>query len=117
MNTLYLTPGGWDLTIDASGNIAMATDPYSIAQDVASACRAFLGECWYDTTIGVPYLQQILGIPNVSLSYIKGQLVKAALTVPEVSNAVVVITSFKGRALAGQIQITTTSGQSVTVGL
>ena len=108
MDTLILDQINWDLLIDVDGNIAVATDPYSIAQDAASAIKLFLGELWYDTTQGVSY-DQILG-QFPSLSYIKNQLVNAALTVPEVASAQVFISSFENRQLAGQVQITTTSG-------
>ena len=47
--TLLLDRTTWDLCLDANGNIAMATGPYAIAQDVASAVRL-----WHDTTKGVP---------------------------------------------------------------
>ena len=68
MNTLLLDVGTWDLCSDASGNIASAADPYAIAQDGASAIRTFLGEVWYDDTLGVNYKGQILGKnPPVSL--------------------------------------------------
>jgi hypothetical protein len=102
--------------MDASGNIAMATDPYAIAQDVASAVRTFLGECWYDTTLGVPYFQEILGQrPPLSLVTSKIQLV--ALTVPGVGSALVVIGSFTERTISGQIQLTDTGGNTLpTVG-
>jgi hypothetical protein len=108
--TLLLDQLAWDLLIDIDGNIALATDPYSIAQDAASAIKLYLGELWYDTTQGVPY-DQILG-QFPSLTYIKSQLVNAALTVPEVVSAQVFISGFAGRQLSGQVQITTTSGST-----
>jgi hypothetical protein len=98
----------WDLLIDIDGNIAVATDPYSIAQDAASAIKLYLGELWYDTTQGVPY-EQILG-QFPALTYVKSQLVNAALTVPEVASAQVFISGFAGRQLSGQVQVTTASG-------
>ena len=107
MNTLLLDPVTWDLVLDVNGNIAVASDPYSIAQDVASACRTFLGELWYDTTQGIPYFGQILGA-RPSLGFVKTQLVRVALTVPEVASAIAIVTGFDGRNLIGQIQITTT---------
>ncbi|AJJ19826.1 hypothetical protein [Yersinia intermedia] len=55
-NTLLLDRTAWDLVLDANGDIAMASLPYSIAQDVASAIKTFIGECWYDTSQGVPYV-------------------------------------------------------------
>ena len=36
-NTLLLDRTVWDLLLDGSGNIAIATEPYATAQDVASA--------------------------------------------------------------------------------
>lgn len=116
MNTLLLDPDTWDLLVDASGNIAMAADPYAVAQDVASACRLFLGELWYDTTQGVPYFSRILGkLPP--LAFIKGQLIAAAMTVPGVARARVFFTSFSNRELSGQMQITTTSGTTVAIAI
>ena len=108
MNTLYLTAAGWDLTLDASGNIAMASEPYALAQDAASACRTFIGECWYDTTIGVPYWQDILGLAP-PLQLLKQYLIDAALTVPGIVDAQVYITQV-GRAISGQVQVTDTAG-------
>lgn len=109
MDTLLLATNSWDLVLDASGNIAMATRPYAIAQDVASAVKLFSGELWYDTTQGVPYLTNILG-QRPSLQYIKAQVEKAALTVPEVVSARCLIASFKGRNLTGQIQVIDKTG-------
>lgn len=105
----------WDLTLDINGNIAMASEPYSIAQDVASACRTFLGECYYDTSQGVPYFQEILG-QTPPLSVLKAALIAAAMTVPEVQSAVVYISSVVGRNVSGQIQVITTGGTTLTVG-
>jgi len=113
MTTIYLSPVSGDLCVDSSGNIAMASDPYATAQDVATACSLWQGELWYDTQAGIPYLS-ILGQP-VSLSYIKGQLVAAALTVANVASAQVFITSISNRKLTGQIQVTMQSGEVLTV--
>ena len=41
-STLLLDQTEWDLVLDASGNIALASPPYALAQDVASAVRTFL---------------------------------------------------------------------------
>jgi hypothetical protein len=115
VNSLLLDRGTWDLCKDINGNIAMASDPYSIAQDVASACRTFLGEVYYDTTQGVPYFQEDLG-QNPPISVLKAGQIAAALTVPEVQSAVVYISGVTGRNVSGQIQCATTSGTDLTVG-
>jgi hypothetical protein len=115
VNSLLADRLTWDLCLDVNGNIAVASDPYSIAQDVASACRTFLGECYYDTTQGVPYFQEDLG-QNPPLSVLKAGLIAAALTVPEVQSAVVYVSGVVGRNVSGQIQCVTTSGTTLIVG-
>lgn len=109
MESLFLLPGSWDLTVDSSSNIAVAGDPYALAQNAATAIRTFLGEVYYDTTIGVPYFQQILGfLPT--LQYIKTQLAEAAETVAGVESAQVFITGFVNRQISGQVQVTDENG-------
>lgn len=114
MNTLLLATDTWDLVLDANGNIAMASEPYAIAQDVASAVKLFAAELWYDTSQGIPYFQNILG-QRPQQQYIKAQIEKAALTVPGVSKARCLFASFVGRQLTGQIQIIDTTGASNNV--
>jgi hypothetical protein len=110
MSTLLLDTVTWDLVVDAFGNIAVASNPYALAQDAASAIRTFQGEVYYDTTIGVPY-QNILGKrPNLALT--KQALITAALTVPGVVSATCFLTGFTNRALTGQVQIRSASGQT-----
>lgn len=112
--TLLLDQKYWDLVLDANGNIALASDPYSTAQSVANACRTFLSELWYDTTQGVPYFGQILGY-RPSLGFVKAQLIATAMTVPEVASVTCYITGVINRNLIGQLQITTTSGTTLYV--
>ena len=109
MNTLLLDQSSWDLTVDANGNIAMAAPPYALAQDVASACKLFQRELWYDTSQGVPYFQQILGrFPPLNL--LKQFYVNAALSVPGIIAAVCFITGIANRVVSGQVQSTDTAG-------
>lgn len=110
MNTLLLDRTVWDLVLDASGNIAMASDPYAIAQDVASAVRLFKGECWYDTTKGIPYWQQILG-QWPPLALIRSYVEKAASTVPEVVSAKCTVLLANDRTITGQVEIIDKAGQ------
>lgn len=116
MKTLLLDTRLWDLFADAAGNIAAATAPYQLAQDVASAIRVFAGEVWYDTSKGVPYKQQILGhAPPVQ--YFREQMVRAALTVPGVVAAECVIESFEDRKVTGAVTFTAIDGTTGTVSL
>lgn len=108
-NTLLLDQTAWDLVIDSSGNIAMASPPYALAQDVASAVRLFLGELWYAPNNGIPYWEDVLGkLPPATLltSYIE----KAAMTVSGVVSAQCIIDSFDAREISGQIQFIDETG-------
>ena len=115
MNTLLLSRDLWDLCLDSAGNIAMASGPYAIAQDVSYAARLFLGELWYDTAEGIPYFETVLGHAP-SIPFFKGLIRDTALAVPGVADAVVFISAIENRSLRGQIQITTTTGAKVNAG-
>lgn len=104
MKTLLLDRSAWDLVLDASGNIALAAEPYSLAQDAASAVKTFLGECWYDNTVGLPHFSEVLGHwPPAAL--IKSLVERQALTVPGVTSADCTITSLDGRTVSGRVLI------------
>ena len=114
MRTLLLDRTTWDLCLDSSGHIAVATGAYSVAQNVASACRLWLGEYWYDTTLGVPWLT-VLGQP-ASVALIKSLMERAALTVTDVVSANCLIASITtGGDVTGLITVTDSSGVTQTV--
>lgn len=114
MNTLYLTPS-WDLALDANGSIALASVPYSLAQDAASAIKTFIGEVYYDTTQGIPYFTQILG-QYPPLNLMRQQFVNAAMTVPGVKAAQVFFLSYSNRVITGQVQVTDFDGNVTAIG-
>lgn len=115
MNTLLLDIATWDLCADAAGNIAAAAEPYALAQDVATACRTFLRDEYYDQTDGVPYLQKILG-KAPPLQVVQQYLVAAALSAsPNVVSAKCVINAFQDREVQGQILFIDTSGNTGAV--
>lgn len=116
MKTLLLDLDQWDLLLNAGGDLAIATAPYQVAQDVASAVRTFLGEAWYDTGLGVPYFQTILG-KTPPLTLFQELIVAAAETVPDVVSAECTITAFADRRVTGQVTFTTNNGQTGTVAL
>lgn len=114
MKTLLLDTVANDLVLDAYGNIAVADEPYSIAQDVASAVRTFKNECVYDTTLGIPYFDQVLGQwPPASL--LQSLIEQQALTVPDVVQAKCVITDFSNRTVTGAVEVIDTTGQAHNV--
>lgn len=116
MKTLLLDTTAWDLVLDATGNIAVATEPYQLSQDVASAIKLFAGELWYDTSKGVPYFSTILG-KAPPIEFFKEQMVRAAKTVPGVVGASCVIQSFEDRTVTGYVKFTAADGTTGTVSL
>lgn len=113
-SSLLLDVTEWDLVLDASGNIAVAAEPYSLAQNAASAIKTFLGEVYYDVTVGVPYLQQIFG-KNPPLPLLKSTFEAAAITVPGVAAAKCFITAAGDRNVSGQIQVTAAATGRISV--
>ena len=112
MNTLYLA--SQDLCLDSAGNIAMATEPYALAQDAASACATVLGECYYDTSLGIDFFGLILGkMPPIEL--LRSLFINAAMTVPDVATAMVFFSSLKDRVISGQLQVTSSSGVTTAI--
>ena len=113
MDTLLLNRDGWDLAIDAFGNIAKAGESYSILQDVASACRLFLGELYYGPpSAGIPYFAEALGRAYPT-ALLKARLNAAALAVPGVLTAQCFLTRVVDRSISGQMQITTAAGPQI----
>ena len=115
MTTLYLDPASWDLTVDASRNIALAGDPYATAQTVANACRLWSGEAPFNTDRGIPYETDILG-KNPTPGQLAEWYRREAQTVPGVAVATPLLEFDRNtRVLNGQIQCTLTDGTVINV--
>lgn len=112
MSTIYLNPQNWCPVVDSSGNIAIASEPYSLSQDAASAIKLWLGELYYDTTQGVSWNNILAKLPP--LNYVRSQFVAAALNVPNIASAKVFFSGFSQRSIFGQIQVTDSLGQTTT---
>lgn len=111
MKTLFLHPDTWDLCLDVSGNIAVASDQYAIAQSVANKCRVFMKDLYYSQQDGIPYLEKILGRNRFSLSLYRQYLQDAALSVPGVVTAKVELSTANDRVVRGRILFTDTNGR------
>lgn len=105
MRTLFLMPDSWDLALDSSGNIAVASSVYQQSQDVASACRTFLRDVYYDQETGIPYFENVLGQYGYPLALFKMNLEEAAMSVSGVvsANAQLKLT---GRVASGSVLFT-----------
>lgn len=112
-STLLLDTATWDLTTDASGNIARADPPYAVAQDMSSQVRQFQGDYIYNANDGVPY-DTILG-QAPSFGLMKADFIAAASAVPSTSNVVCFIESVSGRRVQGQVQATVTLADGSTI--
>ncbi len=112
MDTLLLDTITWDLILDASNNIAVAADPYSQAQDAASAIRTFTGDEYYNQSAGINYFKSILG-QRPSLPLTKKTFADAALAVPGIAASNCFLTGFNpnSRLLQGQVQIVNAQNQ------
>lgn len=112
--TLLLDQETWDWVLDANGNWAVASEPYSTAQDAASAIRTFLADCYWDQTLGIDYVN--IFSKRTPMPVLIQMLQAQALTVPDVASATVVITDLIDRTLYGAVTITSTkTGTSATV--
>ncbi|MDE9483274.1 hypothetical protein KKJ06_18465 [Xenorhabdus bovienii] len=114
--SLLLNADEWDVMLDDLGNLAITQNPYAVAQDVACACSTFLGECWYDTTLGIPYYQRILGHwPGTQL--INAKMEQEALKLPYVQSASCTAVSDAHRSINGVMTITDSNFDQLTVNL
>ncbi|ENT4449079.1 hypothetical protein ACFFVU_002990 [Salmonella enterica] len=110
--TMQLDVSTWDLTLDGNGDIAIAEVAYSVAQDVASACLVFSGECYYDTTLGIPWKTDVLG-KRPTPSYISQKLQTEALKLPIVDQALAnVFFDKNSRRMRGTIRVTDIDGNT-----
>lgn len=116
MDSLYLDPNTWDLTLTADGDIAIAKAPYSTAQSVANAIRLFEGELYYDTSKGVPYFDEVLGKPH-SYAFFKYRMEEAARRVNGVTDVNVSISSHNGRVIVGTVSFKDENNETYTVNL
>ncbi|MCU5775134.1 hypothetical protein N5923_23250 [Erwiniaceae bacterium BAC15a-03b] len=113
--SLLLNTDAWDIGLDDTGNLAITSNPFAVAQDVACACSTFLGEAWYDTTLGIPYYERILGHwPGTQLINTKMQ--SEAKKLLYVQDAFCTVTVGKqSRAASGVMTITDTNSIQSTV--
>ncbi|MFV4845148.1 hypothetical protein ACNJKD_01580 [Edwardsiella tarda] len=113
--TMKLDTETWDLTLDGSGNLAIASGGEAVAQDVASACLVFSGECYYDNTLGIPWKQDVLG-KSPSSGFIATKMQAEAKKLPIVDQAICsVFTDRKTRQTRGTLLVTDKDGNQSQV--
>lgn len=117
MRTVFLNPNTWDLSLDSDGNIASATDVYQQAQDIASACRTFIRDLYYNIEEGIPYSEEILGGSEYPLALYKQNLEDAALSIDGVVSAQALITTNDRRNVIGAIVFTNDNDETGRINL
>lgn len=115
--SIYLDPRTWDLTIDASGNIAVCTSTYRRAQDIASACRVFTQDLYFKQSEGIPYLESILGKNKYPIGLYQSELYRRAMSVDGVVSVNIKLNQLNERELTGMIEFTDIEGRNGSVGL
>lgn len=124
-STLFLLPETWDLCLDTSGNIAIATDEYQQAQDIATSCRVFKvkkadgtvsGDDYYNQNDGIPILE-VMGRSAYPLALYQRNLHDRAMLVPNIVSVDVNLNEVKDRVLSGAIMFTNDKNLQGTVGL
>ena len=82
----------YDLSLDALGNLAIATGAEGLRQKLETRFRLYLGEWFLDVDKGVPYVQRIMGRAqgsNPALQNTIGQILDSqALKEPEVLSVI-----------------------------
>lgn len=116
-STLYLDPRTWDLDLDTSGNIAVATSTYQRAQDIASSCRVFTQDMYYRQSEGIPYSEQILGRSRYPIGLYRSELYRRAMSVDGVVSVNINLNQLKDRELTGMIEFTDIENNTGSVGL
>ena len=119
----------WDIQLDASGNIAVTTGDYAVAQNVSNAVRLFTNDAYYDPDRGIPHFAITLG-RKPSMSVFRAVVRKAALGVDGVKTADVKDiqlvrtdtsspdgSAITPRTLTGDIQLTMEDGETYGIGI
>lgn len=114
---MQLNTSTWDLELDGDGNIAITDGSYSVAQDAASSCLVFLGECYYDSTLGIPWKTNVLG-KRPTAGFIQQKIQAEVRKLPVVDQALASVFFDKTtRSMRGTIRVTDVDGNVSQVNL
>lgn len=117
MKTMFLRTDTWDFALDTQGNIAVATEEYQQAQDIASSCRVFFGDDYYNKNDGIPYLESIMGRSSYPISLYQRHLHDRSMLVNGVVSINVKLAPLRDRVQSGSIEFTNDKNLSGVVGL
>jgi hypothetical protein len=95
-----------------AGSLAMVTGRDAIAQGIGARLKTFRGEWFLDGSIGVPYLEQVLGRKRPNLAAVE-QLLRAEILAVAGVTSVLALTLSLGsttRTLSGTFSAATSEG-------
>lgn len=102
-----------DLVI-TDGDLSIASGDDAIRQDLQQTLQTFLGEWFLDTTVGVPYKQQIL-VKNPNMDIVQADLINAASGVAGITQILDFSFDYSAtnRSLSVSIEAQTSNGQRI----
>lgn len=114
--TLYLNDN-WDIFSDASGQIALVSGAYAIAQNAANAVRLFKNDAYLAQTRGIPHFEIELGkAPAIAAPILRTRIRETVLNVNGVTGAEVDLTfDESGRVMGGEVQATVLESENVQI--
>ena len=106
----------WDIYLNGSGNIDVATEAYATAQDVANAIRLFRNDAYFAWNEGVPHFALNLGV-YPSRAAVRARYRAAALGISNVHDAHVEIFEIddETRVMTGEVTIETITGTQARI--
>lgn len=115
-HTLYLNDK-WDIFSDASGQIALVSGAYAIAQNAANAVRLFKNDAYLAQTRGIPHFEIELGkAPAIATPILRTRIRETVLNVNGVTGAEVDLTfDESGRVMGGEVQATVLESENVQI--
>lgn len=114
--TLYLNDK-WDIFSDASGQIALVSGAYAIAQNAANAVRLFKNDAYLAQTRGIPHFEIELGkAPAIAAPILRTRIRETVLNVNGVTGAEVDLTfDESGCVMGGEVQATVLESENVQI--
>lgn len=115
-HTLYLNDK-WDIFSEASGQIALVSGAYAIAQNAANAVRLFKNDAYLAQTRGIPHFEIELGkAPAIAAPILRTRIRETVLNVNGVTGAEVDLTfDESGRVMGGEVQATVLESENVQI--
>lgn len=114
-SSLQLDADSWDIGLDDTGALAVASEEHTILQDACAAAQTWLGEVHYDQSLGVSYEDAVLSGQTPSAFY-AADVENAVQAVPGVAAATChLLAPQKDRQHTGILVITTTTGHTAYV--